>query len=85
VSAYINLAALCGQLGDFAGSIAYNQRAIELDPASSLGHYNLALALRAQGRIDDAIRHFRDVLKLSPNDADAKRELDRTRAMQRGS
>jgi tetratricopeptide (TPR) repeat protein len=72
-------------MGDFAGSIAYNQRAIALDPASSICHYNLALALRAQGRFDDAIRHFQDVLNLSPNDADATRERDRTLEMRRGS
>ena len=84
MSAYVNLAALCGQMGDFAGSIAYNLRALQLDPASSLCHYNLALALRARDEFDDAIRHFHDVLNLSPNDADAKRELDRTPAMRRG-
>lgn len=85
MSAYVNLAALCGQMGDIAGSIAYNQCAIELDPGSSLGHYNLALALRAQGRFDDAIRHFDDVLHLLPHDADATRERARTLEMRRGS
>jgi protein O-mannosyl-transferase len=85
VSAYVNLAALCGQTADFAGTITYSQRALQLDPTLSICHYNLALALRAEGRLDDAIRHFRDVLNLSPNDPDATRELTRTLAMRGGS
>jgi len=85
VSAYVNLGALCGETGDFADSILYNERALELDPTLSICHYNIALALRAQGRLDEAIDRFRYLLTLSPNDVDAQRELDRTRAMQRGS
>jgi Flp pilus assembly protein TadD len=85
VSAYVNLGALCGETGDFAGSIAYNERALELDPTLLLCHFNIAIALRAQGRLEQAVDRFQYLLKLSPNDADARRELDRTLAMQHGS
>jgi len=87
VSAYVNLGALCGETGDFAGSIAYNQRALELDPTLLLCHYNIAVALRAQGHLQQAVDRFQYLLKLSPHDADAQRELDLTRklAMQHSS
>ncbi|HUE16619.1 MAG TPA: tetratricopeptide repeat protein [Planctomycetaceae bacterium] len=85
VSAYVNLGALCGETGDFAGAITYNERALALDPTLLICHYNIALALRAQGRLDEAIDRFRYLQTLSPNDVDAERELDRTRAMRRGS
>jgi Flp pilus assembly protein TadD len=85
VSAYVNLGALCGETGDFVGSIAYNQRALELDPTLLLCHYNIALALRATGRLDEAVDRLRYLLILSPDDPDARRELARTLAMQHSS
>jgi tetratricopeptide (TPR) repeat protein len=85
VSAYQNLGALCGELGDFAGCVANNQRALQLDPTLRICRYNLALALRAQGRLAEAIDQFRYLLQAAPDDADAKRELGRTLEMSRGS
>jgi tetratricopeptide (TPR) repeat protein len=85
VSTYENLGALSGEIGDFDGSIVYNQRALQLDPSLLICHYNIGLALRAQGRLDEAIGQFRYLLSVSPADADARRELERTLAMQRGS
>jgi Flp pilus assembly protein TadD len=85
LSTYENLGALCGETGDFAGAITYNQRALQLDPTLRICRYNIALALRAQGRFADAIDQFRDLLKIAPDDADARRELDRTLAMLRGT
>jgi tetratricopeptide (TPR) repeat protein len=79
------LYALCGETGDFAGAITYNERALVLDPTLLICHDNIALALRAQGRLDEAIDRFRYLLTLSPNDVDAERELDRRRAMRRAS
>jgi len=35
--------------------------------------------------LEQAVDRFQYLLKLSPNDADARRELDRTLAMQHGS
>jgi tetratricopeptide (TPR) repeat protein len=85
LSAYENLGALCGEMGDFAGAITYNQRALQLDPTLRICRYNIALALRAQGRLPEAIDQFRYLLKVAPQDADATRELDRTLKMLRGS
>lgn len=85
VSTYENLGALCGEIGDFAGSITYNQRALQLDPTLHICRYNIALALRAQGRLAEAIDQFRYLLSVAPDDADAKRELNRTLDMLRGS
>jgi cytochrome c-type biogenesis protein CcmH/NrfG len=58
-----------------------------LDPTLLLCHYNIAVALRAQGHLQQAVDRFQYLLKLSPHDADAQRELDLTRklAMQHSS
>jgi protein O-mannosyl-transferase len=85
LSTYENLGALCGETGDFAGAITYNQRALQLDPTLRICRYNIALALRAQGRFAEAIDQFRYLLKIAPDEADARRELDRTLAMLRGT
>ena len=85
LSTYENLGALCGEMGDFAGAITYNQKALQLDPTLRICRYNIALALRAQGRLPEAIDQFRSLLKVAPGDPDATRELDRTLEMMRGS
>jgi tetratricopeptide (TPR) repeat protein len=37
----------------------------------SLAHNNLGLLLREDGRLDEAARHFREMLRIDPKDADA--------------
>lgn len=42
------------------------RRAVELDPASHIGHGNLAAALWGLGRLEDAERHAREAVRLKP-------------------
>jgi tetratricopeptide (TPR) repeat protein len=43
-------------------SIAYSRRAIALDPGEPIPHYNLAVALTAAGRIDEARGAYQDAV-----------------------
>ena len=51
------------------------QKASQFLPHDSEVHYNLGLALQAQGRFEDAIASYRRALALKPNDADAHNDL----------
>jgi tetratricopeptide (TPR) repeat protein len=86
VNAHVNLAFLCLTMGDNAAAIAHAERALELHPPQPPAcHVCIGLALRGQGRLDEAIHRLRYAVELSPNDEIAKRELARTLQMKRGS
>jgi Flp pilus assembly protein TadD len=40
-------------------------------------HGNLASALAARGRIDEAVSHYRRALQLDPNNRETRAELDK--------
>jgi tetratricopeptide (TPR) repeat protein len=50
-------------------AIPWYRRAIQANPSDPAGYRNLALALAAAGRMDDARRHCRESLALFPGDA----------------
>ena len=50
-------------------------RALEIDRNSSFAHYNLARYIARSGRYDDAMRHYREVLAIRPDDADSHNNL----------
>ena len=52
--ALVNLALLSDEVHDFAATMKYGQRALELDPNQEVCRCLLANALRAQGRFDEA-------------------------------
>jgi Flp pilus assembly protein TadD len=86
VNAHVNLAFLCLTMGDNSAAIAHAERALELHPPQPQAcHVCIGLALRGQGRLDEAIHRLRYAVELSPNDEIAKRELARTLEMKRGS
>jgi tetratricopeptide (TPR) repeat protein len=58
-------------------SIGLWSHAIHVDPANHVAHYNLALALSAAGRAEEAADRYRQVLALQPSHALARRNLDR--------
>jgi len=53
--------------GDRRGAMERYRAAIRIDPASSDGHYNLANAMRMEGRIDEALTHYRKAVIVRPD------------------
>ncbi len=45
------------------------EQALEIAPGNAEVHNNLGLALAAEGRIDEAMAHYRKVLESRPDDA----------------
>jgi tetratricopeptide (TPR) repeat protein len=78
----ISLAALTARasLPSWRDSISLWSHATDVDPANHVAHYNLALALAAAGRTDEAADRYRRVLALQPSHVPAQRNLDRLEA-----
>jgi Flp pilus assembly protein TadD len=57
------------------GAIGYFSRAVELNPAYSSAHYNLATALIQSKKFDEAISQYLIALKLAPNNKEALNDL----------
>lgn len=49
--------------------------ALNLDPNSSIAHYNLARFLAAQGKHGEAVAHYRQALSIRPEDTDTRNNL----------
>jgi Flp pilus assembly protein TadD len=68
--------------GDLGGAESAFRQAVELMPSQAEGWNNLAYALAAQGRQDEAIEAAREALRLSPGNQapylDTLRDVSRT-------
>jgi tetratricopeptide (TPR) repeat protein len=76
------LALACSETKDFAAAVTYGERALQLDPSLASGHVCVALALEAQGHLDESIRHMQRAVELEPNDRAARQELARMQSQQ---
>jgi tetratricopeptide (TPR) repeat protein len=59
------------QLGDHAGAETCFKSIIKLQPDSAPAYYNLAISLKAQHKLDEAIDYYRHAVRLQPNLAQA--------------
>jgi len=64
-------AVLARRLGRQEQAIALGAFQVSRDPLNSDGHYDLGLAYRYDGRLDEAIAEFRTVLSLAPGNIGA--------------
>jgi tetratricopeptide (TPR) repeat protein len=80
-----NLSTLYRVLREYPQSIAYGQRALDLEPTWLPCQRLIALDLRDEGRIDEAIDRLRSVVAASPNDAEARAQLTELLARKRGN
>jgi predicted Zn-dependent protease len=51
---------------DYSSAVTLLQKAVDIDPTYTWGHYNLALALAANGDMDGATRQIETLVKQSP-------------------
>jgi Flp pilus assembly protein TadD len=82
-NAEANLSLLCAKTRDYAGAIAHGERALALDPKQIDCYHYIAVALRGQGRFDEAIQKLEEVLKIDPHYEVARKEIAITRALQK--
>jgi Flp pilus assembly protein TadD len=78
--AHDNLGFMLAAEGRWTDAIPHLAQAVSLKPDFEMARLHLGMALGAAGRMDDAAREFREVLRLNPNNADAKRLLEKTSA-----
>ena len=72
-----NLAELCLQLRKYAESVAHAKEALELDPNQTRYRRLIVIALRDQGRVDEAIDELRQLIAAAPEDRASQSELAR--------
>jgi tetratricopeptide (TPR) repeat protein len=85
VPAHIDLAALCLETDDYAGAIAQSERALQLNRGLMASQVCIALALRGQGRLDEAIQRLRHLVEIAHDDPLPRVELARTLAMKQNA
>jgi tetratricopeptide (TPR) repeat protein len=68
------------QMQYWRDSVALWTRAVEIDPQSDVALYNLASALARTGLRRESIERYDEVLRLLPDQADARRNRDLLRA-----
>ena len=62
-------------LGETAKAIEHYRRALQLQPQSYSGHYNLALAYLREHKMEEGRAQLEQAVKLDPNQADAVYDL----------
>ena len=67
VDAWMYLSMIYAQTGPVGEFERCCRQAISANPNIANAHFNLAIALNAQGKIHDAIQSYRQVIKLKPN------------------
>lgn len=85
VEARAELGVLYARTGEISKALEQFERGLELDPNSSVLHFNRALALLSLGRAAEAEGEARRVLARNPQDVHANHLIELTALAQRGS
>jgi tetratricopeptide (TPR) repeat protein len=67
---------------DYHSKLSIWETAVAAAPDNPRGHYNLGVALQEQGRLDEAIRHYRQAVQLRTDYPDAHNNLGRALSSQ---
>jgi len=73
--AQYNCAVMAYRLRDYQFALSANEMALAIRPDSVQARYNFALALKASGYVNDAVRELKKVLGSDPNNVRAHLEL----------
>jgi tetratricopeptide (TPR) repeat protein len=73
--AYFHLATLSEAQDNYEDAIAFNRRAVEIDPLRWDAHERAARLLFKQGKIAQAVEHYRVVVRSNPSAIDARESL----------
>ena len=65
-NAEANLSLLCAKTRDYAGAIRHGKRALALDPKQIDCYHYIAVALRGEGRFDEAVHELERLLEIDP-------------------
>ncbi len=55
---------------------------MQINPGYAEAHNNLGIALARKGKIEDAVAHFREALRIKPDFVDAHNALRKTLKLQ---
>jgi tetratricopeptide (TPR) repeat protein len=69
------------QLAYWSNSEVFFRHMLDVTQNNSLAHYNLGLLLRREGKLDEAIEHYRAAIQLSPDYVDALNNLGNALAL----
>ena len=81
-SAYFELGNRAAEAADYPAAITRYRQAQGLAPGDRSTGNNLANALLAAGRTDEAIAEYQRILRLHPDDRAVQENLDRARELQ---
>ena len=80
---WVNVARVRIQEGDPTGAQAALERALALEPELAKAHYFYGLTLKAEGRYDEALEHFRRAASQYPRDRVVRNQIGRILFLQR--
>jgi Flp pilus assembly protein TadD len=69
--------------GDWPGAAAEFEAVIGIVPGSAEAHNNLGACLERMGRLEEALTHYAETVRLAPESADARANLARAAALQK--
>ena len=78
------LALLCRTFGKSEQSIAYAEQVLAIDDSVLHSQRLWAITLFDQGRLDEAIEHFRQLVAVAPNLDGVRADLEQAEAVKRG-
>ncbi len=65
--AYVNLGGILADVDkDYSAALQLYGQALTIDPDHRDGHYNMAIALDAVGKTDEAVSHYRSAIRIDP-------------------
>jgi tetratricopeptide (TPR) repeat protein len=83
VDGWVNVGRVRVQEGNMAAAEEVLKKALALDAALAKTHFFLGLALKAQGRYDDALEHFREAASAYPRDRVVVNQIGRVLFLKR--